>query len=166
MHVLGYRVPTAVLVAGAVGAVVAVAVAAVLVRRRGLGWGRAVGWAALGWFVLLVVAVTLSPSDSEAAAAGCRFDTGAVLTGWRTDDARLLNALLFVPASALTVLLPRRPAVGLAALVALAVVLELLQSSGPIGRSCDLTDVVDNWTGVALGTAAGLAARRLARPRH
>lgn len=164
LHVLGYRVPGAVLVVAAVGGLAAIP--AVLVGRRRWGWARATGWAALAWVTVLTAAVTLSPSDSEGASAGCVVGIDGLFTGWLTDDARLLNVLLFVPLSALVVVLVRdrrRLAVAVGSLLAWPVGLELVQSTGPVGRSCDLADVVDNWTGLAIGAGVGAGISLVAR---
>lgn len=161
MHVLGYGVPAAVIVIAVVGALVLIPV--VLIGRRRLGWARAAGWAALAWAVLLTAAVTLSPSDSEGASAGCSIGIDGLFVGWLSEDARLLNVLLFAPVSALVVMLVRdrrRAAIATASLLAWPIVLELLQSTGPVGRSCDLADVVDNWTGLTIGAGAGMVCRR------
>ena len=50
------------------------------------------------------------------------------------------------------------------ALAAFPVLIEVAQLTVPVGRACDVQDVVDNWFGVVIGCAlgsVGLAAARL-----
>jgi glycopeptide antibiotics resistance protein len=87
------------------------------------------------------------------------FTSAGDLGGWRHDDQRLLNVLMYVPLGALAFLVPERPAqrwIALAAVASTAPVLEVLQLTPAIGRSCDAADLIDNWMGAGLG--AGLAA--------
>jgi hypothetical protein len=84
--------------------------------------------------------------------------------GWQAlagDDQRLLNVLLLVPAAALGVVVAARlrgragtPL--LVGVVALPLLFETVQWAFPdLNRACDVTDLVDNLTGVAAGLLVG-----------
>jgi VanZ family protein len=158
LHVLGYRVATAVVIVSVMGAVVGAAVA--IRRRARSGPLVAVAWGMLVWTVLIVGAVTLAPSDSEGRAAGCGLLWSRLLVGWLSDDARLLNSLMYVPIGLLVAILVRSgKAVLVFGALVTPVLIEGLQSLEVVGRSCDAADVVDNWTGLAIGALLGALAR-------
>ena len=85
---------------------------------------------------------------------------------------RLLNTALFVPAGALLVLASARWRIGwvLAPLGpgapgGYSVAIELVQLEvARIDRACDITDVVDNVTGAAVGFVVGLVLTPVLRP--
>lgn len=77
---------------------------------------------------------------------------------------RALNVWMYVPAAFLAVLPRQRRTwvTALAATAALPVVAELAQWAFPVlGRQCQLSDVTENLTGVAIGAATGLAVHLL-----
>ena len=172
-HVWGYRIP--VLVAPVL---VLYAVGALWFLWR----GRAQPWVTLERVLLAgalvgASAVTMTPSsflDPEVFGRGrrsCALAPSAV--GWQAlvgDDQRLLNALLLVPAAALGVVVAARlrgraGAPLLAGVVALPLLFEAVQWAFPdLNRACDVTDLVDNLTGVAAGllVGAGVVALRWA----
>lgn len=169
------------MVLGAVlGAGLCVLLALALTHR--FGWVSA--WSACGllWWLGVIALVTLTPLDAidyyrpaETVAAVCSFDYGGpapdgfwIFSGGQ----RLLNTVLFVPAGALWVLTVARwragwllVPLGLAGLVGFSVGIEWAQlQASRIGRACDVTDVVDNATGAAIGIGAGLVLAVLFRP--
>ena len=164
------------------GAVLAL-VALLLVRRL----GPVTAWAIAGfcWWLVVIALVTLLPTDpdigivpAEAHATSCSTDIGGpapegfwVFAGGQ----RLLNTVLFVPAGALLVLGASRwrsgwvvVPIGLAGLAAYSVMIELIQLElARLDRACDLTDVVDNVSGAALGVVVGVVLMLVFRPwRH
>jgi VanZ family protein len=137
---------------------------------------RSFGTTRLHAFVLLVsvggiVALTLTPAGDPGGHA-CRAPSS-----WPTSldefvplTERGLNVMLFIPLGVALGLMPRSPAkaeaVVLAALSPL--LIELTQSiAGGLGRTCEVTDVVDNLTGLAVGFliagVAGVVHRRWRR---
>nr|WP_246391535.1 VanZ family protein [Nocardioides soli] len=84
----------------------------------------------------------------------------------------MLNTLIFVPAGALLVLAVARwraawvlVPLGLAGLAAYSVAIEGTQLAlARIDRACDVTDVVDNVTGAALGVGIGIVLALVLRP--
>lgn len=150
--------------------------------RRWLGWFGAITWTGLLWWLTVIGLVTLVPlagidlTVPEAARSGtCSMDYGGpapdgfwIFSGTQ----RLLNTALFVPAGALLVLAAARWRIGwvlapwgLLLLGGYSVSIELVQLEvARIDRACDITDVVDNVTGAAIGFAAGLVPTPLLRP--
>ena len=112
------------------------------------------GWVVYGAALAVVLLITLMPSlvrlTSGQVPLGCSW---ALYPG--LSEERVLNVLLFVPLGAACVLAPRR---GLAVVVALAApfVIESAQAVLPLGRVCDVTDLVTNLTGLLVGLALGL----------
>ncbi|SFB91375.1 VanZ like family protein [Nocardioides terrae] len=166
------------LVAGAV-----LAGAALLATRR-LGWRAAWAVAALGWTLAVIALVTLIPAygapgivPAEGRLETCSWDVGGPApTGFWifASGQRLLNTVLFVPSGVLLVVAATRwrrawltIPVGLAALAAYSAGIEWTQLVlARIDRACDVTDVVDNTTGAAIGAGIGLllvGVRRLLR---
>ena len=149
---------------------------------RRLGWVTAIALAGWGWTVVVIGILTLLPAQwgtgfvpAETRMETCSLDYGGpapdgfwILSG----SQRMLNVAVFVPAGALWVLGVARwrlgwllaPA-GLVALGLYSVAIELLQLAlARIDRACDVTDVVDNVTGAALGFAVGLLLTPVLRP--
>ena len=83
-----------------------------------------------------------------------------------------LNAVVFVPAGVLLVLVAARwkwawvtVPLGLAFLAGYSTLIELTQLSlARIDRACDVTDIIDNVTGAAIGVLIGLALLPVVRP--
>jgi len=161
---------------------VAIALAAAFVARWS-GWGWAVVAALLAWSLVVIAVITLIPANgapgvvsAEGRLEGCSWDLGGpapdgfwILPGGQ----RLLNAVVFVPSGALAVLVTARwrrgwlcAPLALAGLAAYSVGIEATQlAAARIDRACDVTDVVDNVSGAAVGVVVGLllwpAVRRL-----
>jgi len=164
------------LVSGALCALLAVAL------RRSLGWFTAITWSGLLWWLTVIGLVTLVPLTgidlavpAEARSSTCSLDYGGpapegfwIFSGTQ----RLLNTALFVPAGVLLVLAAARwrigwivAPLGLLLLGGYSLAIELLQLEvARIDRACDVTDVVDNVTGAAIGFAIGLLLTPLLRP--
>ncbi|MDF9715168.1 VanZ family protein [Nocardioides sp. ChNu-153] len=171
----------AVMLLGAVLAGVVLAGAAVVAARR-TGPVFAVAAAGFAWWVVVIALVTLVPAGgttgwvaAETRAATCSFDVGGPAPDgfWIFDGGqRLLNTALFVPAGALGALAACRwrAGWGLVPLVAAGLALysvgiEWTQLElARIDRACDVTDVIDNATGAALGAAGGVLLAVVLRP--
>jgi hypothetical protein len=163
-------------VAGLFAAVVGLAVG----RRMGPVAGLA--WFGLLWSLAVIGIVTLVPAQNglgyipaDEHATSCSWNIGGPAPGgfWIFGGGQqLLNTLLFVPAGLfLVVVLARWRAgrilipLGLAALAAYSLGIEETQLHvARIDRACDVTDIIDNVSGAALGVVAGLALLPLARP--
>jgi hypothetical protein len=154
-----------------------------LALRRRLGVVTAWSIALLVWSVAVIGTITLLPANGApgiVAAEGrletCSWDIGGpapdgfwIFSGGQ----RLLNTVVFVPSGALLVLAlarwPRSAVVlvplGLAGLAAFSVGIEYTQLElARIDRACDVTDVIDNVTGAALGVAIGIVLALVLRP--
>jgi hypothetical protein len=155
---------------------------ALLLRRR-LGVVSAFAWGGLLWSVVVIAVVTLVPANgapgvvfAEERLGYCSWDIGGpapegfwILGGTQ----RLLNTVAFVPSGALLVLaLARWPRVavllvplGLLGLVAYSVAIERTQLElARLDRACDVTDVLDNASGAALGVVLGVLLALVLRP--
>lgn len=154
--------------------------AAVVARRT--GWPWAVLLALLLWSLVVIAVLTLIPANgapgivpAEGRLDSCSWDIGGpapdgfwIFPGGQ----RLLNAVVFVPAGALLVLVCARwrwawvtVPVGLALLAAYSAAIELTQlAAARIDRACDVTDVIDNVTGAGVGVLLGLALVPVVRP--
>jgi len=167
-----------VVLAGAASALVALA----LRGRTGRGWAWSVGL--LLWSLACLAVITLIPADGapgivyadEQYYQGCSFDYGGpspdgfwIFSGGQ----RLLNAVVFVPSGVLWVLVAGRWPRALTWSVPLGLVLLAAYSAGieatqlvlaRLDRACDVTDVVDNVAGAAIGLGAGLLLLPLVRP--
>lgn len=174
------------LLGAALALVPCAALAAGLRRRR--GWPAAVALAGFLWSIVVIGLVTLIPTyadpgvvPAEGRLAACGELGGPAPEGFWifTSGQRVLNTALFVPSGALLVVAAmRRPRAavvnvlfGLVLLTALSAGIEALQLAvARIDRACDLTDVVDNVSGAAIGAALGLplalALRPWRRPRQ
>ena len=152
-----------------------------LLRRR-LGPVSAFAVAGLAWSLAVIALVTLLPAEgapgvvpADGRLTTCSWDIGGPAPDgfWILESGqRLLNTVLFVPSGALLVLSATRwragwwlvPA-GLAALAAYSAAIEKVQLElARIDRACDVTDIIDNVTGVLLGVGLGLVLALLLRP--
>lgn len=149
--------------------------------------GPVTGFAIAGlvWSVVVIGLVTLLPAQgapgvvlAESRLSNCSWDIGgpAPQGFWIFQSGqRLLNTVLFVPAGATLVLATARwraawrlVPIGLVGLAAYSAAIEKVQLElARIDRACDITDVIDNVTGAALGIAVGLVLALVLRPwRH
>lgn len=171
-----------VMVAGAVvAALVLGGLAVSLSRRHG---ARVWPVAAFAWSVVVIVLVTLTPTTADPGVVSadgrlphCSWDLGGPAPEgfWIFDGAqRALNTALFVPAG-LTWALVVAPwrhwllgsVVGAAGLAALSAAIERVQLElARLDRACDVTDVVDNVTGVVIGLVVGLLVGRVLVATH
>ena len=164
----------------ATAGVVFAAVAAALSRRFGWPWSVLVGL--LLWSIVVIGVLTLIPANgapgvvsAEGRLTTCSWDIGGpapdgfwILPGGQ----RMLNALVFVPAGALLVLVAARwrsawltVPLGLALLAAYSLLIEYTQlAAARIDRACDVTDIIDNVTGAVIGVLIGIALLPLVRP--
>jgi hypothetical protein len=155
-------------------------IAAALAGRFGRPWSVLCGL--LVWSLAVIAVLTLIPANgapgvvpAEGRLTSCSWDIGGpapdgfwIFPGGQ----RLLNAVVFVPSGALLVLVAARwrgawvaVPVGFALLGAYSTVIELTQlAAARIDRACDVTDIIDNVTGAAVGVLMGLALLPLARP--
>jgi len=163
-------------VAGVVSAVLVLA----LRQRFGLPWSVLCGL--LVWSVLVIGVLTLIPAtgapgvvSAEGRLPACSWDIGGpapdgfwIMPGGQ----RMLNALVFVPAGILLVLVAARwrwawltVPIGLALLAGYSTLIELTQLAlARIDRACDVTDIIDNVTGAVLGVLIGVALLPVVRP--
>ena len=155
-----------------------------LALRRRFGTVWAFSFAGFLWSLVVVALVTLIPYagapgvvPAEQAQTMCSFDYGgpAPQGFWLfSNGQRTLNTALFVPSGALmTLMLARwRSAVvlvplGLVGLLGYSVAIETAQLVfARLDRSCDITDVVDNVTGAAIGVGVGLVLALVLRPHR
>jgi glycopeptide antibiotics resistance protein len=152
------------------------------VRRR-TGWAWAVTLGLFVWSLVVLGLITLLPANGAPGIVSaedrldyCSWDIGGpapegfwIVAGGQ----RLLNTLVFVPSGALLVLVAarwRRTAwvtvpIGFALLAAYSVAIELTQLAlARLDRACDVTDVIDNITGAALGVLVGVLLALVLRP--
>jgi hypothetical protein len=154
----------------------------------GLAVGRRMGplagfaWFGLLWSLAVIGIVTLIPAENglgyipaDQHATSCSWDIGGPSPDgfWIFGGGQqLLNTVLFVPAGILLVLALARwragwvlVPVGLAALAAYSLGIEETQLHvARIDRACDVTDIIDNVTGAAIGLVIGVALLPLTRP--
>ncbi|MBM7519150.1 VanZ family protein [Nocardioides nitrophenolicus] len=147
-----------------------------LVLARPLGWISAIAIAGLVWSVVVIALVTLVPTSpdtgfvpAETRMTTCSWDIGGPAPDgfWIFQSGqRTLNTALFVPSGALLVVAVARwragwllaPA-GLLGLAAYSALIEKTQLElARIDRACDVTDIIDNATGAAIGAVLGLVA--------
>ena len=166
------------------GALVAAGLAALLVTvlRPRLGTASAVSVAGLLWSLVAIALVTLVPTradvgvvPAESRSEACSWDYGGPsgaafeVLGF---DQRTLNVLLFVPAGLFLVLAVGRwwaglvlAPVGLAALTVYSITIEFTQLQlARLDRACDVTDMIDNVTGAAIGVLIGVVLALVVRP--
>ena len=164
----------------AVGGLLALVVGLAVGRR----WGPVAGaaWFGLLWSLAVIGVVTLIPAQNglgyipaDQHATSCSWDIGGPSPDgfWIFGGGQqLLNTLLFVPAGAFLVLVAARwragwvlVPLGLAALAAYSLAIEEIQLHvARIDRACDVTDIIDNVTGAAIGVAVGLVLLPVLRP--
>jgi glycopeptide antibiotics resistance protein len=166
------------------GAVVAglLAILLAVVAQRWLGVASAVAFAGLLWSLAVIALVTLVPTrpdvglvPAETRSETCSWEYGGP-SGLGFEvlglDQRTLNVLLFVPAGAFLVLAVGRwwvglvlAPIGLACLAAYSLAIEFLQLQlARLDRACDVTDLVDNVVGAAIGFVIGLVLLPVVRP--
>lgn len=157
------------------------ALLASLLHRR-LGLVTAVALSGLLWSLVVIGLVTLLPANgapgvvsAEGRLTTCSWDIGGPAPNgfWIFESGqRLLNTVLFVPSGALLVLWAARwragwwlVPVGLVALAGYSTAIEATQLAlARIDRACDVTDIVDNVTGAALGVGLGVLLALVLRP--
>jgi hypothetical protein len=154
-----------------------------LVLQRWFGWPWSVLCGLLVWSLAVIGVITLIPANgapgivsAEGRLASCSWDIGGpapdgfwILPGGQ----RLLNAVVFVPSGALLVLVAARwrrwalvtIPLGLLVLAAYSTLIELTQlAAARIDRACDVTDIIDNVTGAAVGVLVGVVLLPVVRP--
>jgi hypothetical protein len=164
----------------AAAAVVAAVLAAALAGRFGWPWSVLFGLLVLS--VAAIGVLTLIPANgapgivpAEGRLDHCSWDIGGpapdgfwILPGGQ----RLLNAVVFIPAGVLLVLVAARwrwawltVPLGLVALAGYSMLIELTQlAAARIDRACDVTDIIDNVTGAVIGVLVGLTLLPVVRP--
>jgi hypothetical protein len=164
------------------------AVAGLLCLVVGLAVGRRLGpmagtaWFGLLWSLAVIAIVTLVPAQNglgyipaDQHATSCSWDIGGPAPGgfWIFGGGQqLLNTLLFVPAGFFLVLAAARWRVGwvlvpfgLGALAAYSLAIEEIQLHvARIDRACDVTDIIDNVSGAAIGVLLGVLLLPALRP--
>lgn len=116
-------------------------------------------WILAALAALAVLVLTLSPTGRELE-VGCVLELEARLTA----PEPLANVVLTVPLALLVGVATRKPALGAAVVVALAVAIEAVQALAPaLGRSCAADDALANGVGGVLGALLALAALAIAR---
>jgi hypothetical protein len=163
-------------VAGLLSLVVGLAV------TRRLGPMAGFAWFGLIWSIAVIGIVTLIPAQNGLGfvpagdhATSCSWDIGGPAPGgfWIFGGGQqLLNTLLFVPAGFFLVLAFARwrggwvlVPLGLAALASYSLAIEEVQLHvARIDRACDVTDIIDNVSGAAVGVLLGLLLLPALRP--
>jgi hypothetical protein len=141
-----------------------------------------VAWFGLVWSLAVIGIVTLIPAENglgyipaDQHATSCSWDIGGPAPGgfWVFGGGQqLLNALLFVPAGLFLVFALARwragwvlVPLGLVALAAYSLGIEETQLHvARIDRACDVTDIIDNVSGAAIGVLAGVVLLPVMRP--
>jgi hypothetical protein len=154
-----------------------------LAVRRRTGWTWAATLGLFVWSLVVLGLITLLPANgapgivlAEDRLAHCSWDIGGpapdgfwIVAGGQ----RLLNTLVFVPSGVLLVLTAARwprtawvsVPIGFALLAAYSVMIELIQLAlARLDRACDVTDMIDNITGAALGVLLGVLLALVLRP--
>jgi VanZ like protein len=163
-------------------------VAGLLCLVLGLSVGRRLGamagfaWFGLLWSIAVIGIVTLVPAQNglgyipaDQHATSCSWDIGGPAPGgfWIFGGGQqLLNTLLFVPAGFFLVLVTARwragwglVPLGLVALAGYSLAIEEIQLHvARIDRACDVTDIIDNVSGAAIGVLLGLFLLPALRP--
>ncbi|WP_112244990.1 VanZ family protein [Kribbella monticola] len=113
----------------------------------------------------LVLAATLSPTAHRLAGVGV-CGTHLTTTGGLTSMQGLLNVLLFIPAAGMLTLTSGRPTDGIAAGIGLSATVEAVQALiPPLGRSCQLHDLIANTLGAFAGVGLAAAVQVATRTR-
>jgi hypothetical protein len=143
--------------------VILVALASLLLAgpvARRLGDPALTAWALVASLGAILV-ITLTPSPDVPQATGCnlRF-VPLTLDGLLDINDRSMNVLLFVPLGLVIAgLRPRHRLAWLVVAVALPPAIELIQLVlTPLQRTCEATDILDNWLGLLIGLAVGTVA--------
>ncbi|MGA8256363.1 MAG: VanZ family protein, partial [Nocardioides sp.] len=167
------------------GAMVVGGLCLLLVRwlKGRLGSIAAIALAGLVWSVVVIGLVTLIPANgapgwvpAEGRLDYCSRDIGGpapdgfwIVAGTQ----RLLNTVVFVPAGICSAVLALRwpkwalftVPLGLVGLSGYAVAIEFTQLAlARLDRACDVTDMIDNAAGAALGVVVGLVLATVLRP--
>ncbi|MCY7394910.1 MAG: VanZ family protein [Nocardioides sp.] len=160
----------------------AVFTALVSVLRHRFGWTWSVCVGLLLWSVVVIGLITLLPANGApgVVSAEGRLDTCSSDIGGPAPEGfwifaggqRLLNTVVFVPSGALVVLVAARwragwvlAPLGLLLLAAYSAGIEKTQLElARIDRACDVTDIIDNTTGAAIGVLLGLLLALVVRP--
>jgi hypothetical protein len=139
-------------------------------------------WFGLLWSLAVIGIVTLIPAQNglgyipaDQHATSCSWDIGGPSPNgfWIFGGGQqLLNTLLFVPAGIFLVLVLGRwrtgwvlIPIGLGLLAAYSLGIEYTQLKvARIDRACDVTDVIDNVTGAAVGVGIGILLLPMLRP--
>lgn len=164
MHVMGYRVETSVLVVAAVAAVLALA-GVVWALRQPSDRARRLSGVLVAAIAVVIAAVSLTPDRGRDGSGSCSWEVTRYLAPWYGNQA-LLNVLMYVPLGFFAVLRlrGRRAVAGaVVAMVLAPLVIEQLQRTSLVGRSCDVEDMIANVAGGMIGVAAGLGWRAVAR---
>lgn len=150
--------------------------------RRGFGAVFAFSLAGLLWSLVVIACVTLVPANgapgivyADTRPSGCSWDLGGPAPDgfWIfASGQRALNTALFVPSGALLVVCAARwrsapwlVPIGLVLLAGYSAGIEFTQLVlARLDRACDVTDLVDNVSGAALGVAAGVVLALVLRP--
>ena len=168
------------LMLAAAAALVCLVVALAVGRRLGPVAGLA--WGGLLWAVTVIGIVTLVPAQdglgyipADQHATSCSWDIGGPSPDgfWIFGGGQqLLNTLLFIPAGVFLVLAFGRWRAGwvlipfgLVALAGLSLAVEEIQLHvARIDRACDVTDIIDNVLGAAVGVGLALLLLPALRP--
>ena len=151
--------------------------------QRRVGWFAAVSIAGFVWCLAVLATITLLPANgapgivpAEGRLTTCSWDIGGPAPEgfWIVGGGqRTLNAAVFVPAGILLVLAVarwRRAAwvlvpLGFLLLAGFSIGIEATQLAlARIDRACDVTDVIDNVTGAAIGVVIGILLALVVRP--
>jgi len=160
-----------------------VCLAVTLRVRHRTGWTWAVSLGLFLWSLVVLGLITLLPANgapgivsAEGRLDYCSWDIGGPAPEgfWIVEGGqRLLNTAVFVPSGALLVLVAARwrgtawitVPIGFALLAAYSVAIEYTQLAlARLDRACDVTDMIDNITGAAIGVVLGLLLAVVLRP--
>ncbi|QXC62636.1 VanZ family protein [Aquihabitans sp. G128] len=159
-----YRIDSGTLLAIAVALAASAVLAVVLDRRTSMAPWRCAWIAASIAGAAAVVLITLAPSGRGGTYA-CSFTVEGSVFDWLKGNQSTANVAMLVPVSVALPLATRGTRWhrwSFVALVAFPVLIEAAQANLPVGRACDVTDVVDNWWGVAFGCLLGWTGTALA----
>ena len=156
--------------------------AVAMAGRRRFGTVTSFAYAGLLWSLVVIACVTLIPAQgapgvvpAEGRLTTCSWDIGGPAPEgfWIFQSGqRLLNTVLFVPSGALLVVCAARSRaawllvpIGLVGLLLYSASIEATQLAlARLDRACDITDVIDNVTGAALGIGIGIVLALVLRP--
>jgi len=151
------------------GALLAVVAAAAVARPAGrrLGTSPALAWLLVA-SVLVIAAITLTPSADIADVQGCDLTVTRLTFGTLTTlNDRSLNVALFIPLGiAIGATTNRHRGTWLLLAILAPPAIEVYQLVAvPLSRTCQAIDVLDNWTGLVIGLAVGWVGAWLWRHR-